>query len=610
MCGLAGMVGTRRSVEGTGVVERMVEKLRHRGPDGQGVANFDACAVLGHTRLSIVDLVSGAQPMVSADKRLAVTFNGEIYGYRDLKKSLSYPFRTGSDTEVLLALYEKHGRNMMHRLPGMFAFAIWDRLEKTLFCARDRFGEKPFYFAWTPQGDFLFASEIKAILATGLVDRKIRIDSLAYYLWQNHVRPDATIYSGIHVLPPAHWLMLRNGKMETGRYWDFPEVDREMDFQEAAQRFAGLMSSAVERQLVADVPVSGFLSSGLDSTTIMALAAQSPNPPKAFSFDFKTGDSEADIAENSCQKYGLEFQRIEVEHHDPADILGRLADVYDEPFADSSAIPTYLISQAASRFAKVALTGDGGDEMAGGYDYFYQPLLDFRLAKFFGGQEGAVQMFASVLWKTGFRDSAAGVFKFSERIREFRDCNGLAEALLNRRQCFSRSEIGRFLPGLEYWHEHGKLSKRGGMEEIFRCDIEGYMAGQILVKTDRASMAHGLELRAPFLDVDVANFLLSLPPEFKIARGRSKAILREAFSGLWTKSVSSAPKRGFDSPLHEWFLGKGLQKMINERLKDPQSRIWKILHTRNPEAVLVGRSNQQIFTLLCLAVWLDSSGTI
>jgi asparagine synthase (glutamine-hydrolysing) len=609
MCGIAGLVSPGYFPEAMGVVERMVAKLRHRGPDGNGVVRLGANAVLGHARLSIVDLESGAQPMSSPDRKLAVTFNGEIYGYRELKARQDYPFRTESDTEVLLALYNRHGKDMVRHLPGMFAFAIWDAGTHTLFCARDRFGEKPFYFVKTSEGGFLFASEIKAILASGLVDPVVEMGSVAHYLWQNHIPSSASVYSNIHVLPPAHSLILHKGKLEIRRYWNFPEVDEGIDPVEAAERFSELLQNAVRKQLVADVPVSGFLSAGLDSTTIMALASKAPNPPKAFSFDFQTGDSEADTAENSSARYGLDFQRIEIERHDPAELLETLVEVYDEPFADSSAIPTYLISRAASRYAKVALTGDGGDEMTGGYDYFYQPLLDFNTCKRLEKIGKQVHQFAALLWRLGFQKRAARTFQIGERIGEFRNHKGIPEALLGRRACFTPAQVKRLL------RNHGKFDFQpaGGasgdrtLDAVFRCDIEGYMAGQILVKTDRASMAHGLELRSPFLDVEVAEFLLGLPARLKIVKGRSKWILREAFESLWSASVSKGPKRGFDSPLEVWLQGSGFQKLIWERLRDPRSRIWTILAPENLEVTLQNLTPQQTYNLLNLSIWMEKN---
>jgi asparagine synthase (glutamine-hydrolysing) len=384
MCGIAGIIQTEGGVDFTGHVNQMVAVLKHRGPDGSGVLKVGTHGTLGHARLSIVDLEAGAQPMKNRDGRLAITFNGEIYGYRELRKQFDYPYSTESDTEVILAMYQKSGENMIRSLPGMFSFAIWDDRHRILFCARDRFGEKPFYYALTSSGDFIFASEINAILASGLIEPVLDLESLAHFLRKSYVHPQKTIYSNIFTLPPAHSLTFRDGKVVVRKYWEFPRSESIFSLDDAAERLGELLRNALKKQLVADVPVSGFLSSGLDSTTIMALATEENPNLTAFSFDFENENSEADIAENSAKRYGLKFHRLQVGHFDPAEILEKTISIYDQPFADSSSIPTFLISKAASEFTIVALTGDSGDELLGGYNYFYKPLLRFDEAKRWG----------------------------------------------------------------------------------------------------------------------------------------------------------------------------------------------------------------------------------
>jgi asparagine synthase (glutamine-hydrolysing) len=275
MCGIAGIVNSHGlDASARSRVGRMVESLRHRGPDGSGVEVPGSCAVLGHARLAIVDLAGGAQPMRSSDGKITVTFNGEIYGYRGLRAATAYPYATESDTELLLAMYAAAGPEMVRRLPGMFAFAIWDDREKSLFGARDRFGEKPFYYALTHDGSFVFASEIKAILASGLVDPVLDLESVAHFLQKSYVHPHRTIYANVSTLPPGHCLTFREGKVSVEKYWTLPELRGRMSLEDAAEELGRLLRAAVAKQLVADVPVSGFLSSGLDSTTIMAIAAE------------------------------------------------------------------------------------------------------------------------------------------------------------------------------------------------------------------------------------------------------------------------------------------------------------------------------------------------
>ena len=335
----------------------------------------DTC-IFGHVRLSIVDLGSGQQPMLSSDKNEAIVFNGEIYGYKDIKKSLGdYAFATNSDTEIILALYKRYGHDLVDKLPGMFSFALWDERKKELFCARDRFGEKPFYYAYGTGGELVFASEIKSILASGLIEPKIDAGSVAHYLKHLYVNPYKTIYSNIFVLPPAHTLAYSDGKLTIRRYWQPPAIDNNIGLEEAARKFKDLFSKAVASQLVADVPVGAFLSGGIDSSSVVAIASQYQKKLKTLSFHFKDGINELPFAREIAAKYGTEHIELFDRDHDIGTLLLKMNDIYDEPFADSSNIPTYLISKLAREHVKVVLTGDGGDELLGGYASWYRPFL-------------------------------------------------------------------------------------------------------------------------------------------------------------------------------------------------------------------------------------------
>lgn len=609
MCGIAGIVCSAELVDQTVNVHRMVDALRHRGPDGHGITKIGPRATLGHARLSIVDLEAGAQPMKSRDGRLLITFNGEIYGYRELRNQLEYPYATESDTEVILAMYQKSGEDMIRSLPGMFSFAIWDEREHTLFCARDRFGEKPFYYALTSKGDFVFASEIKGILASGLVEPVLDLDSVAHFLRKSYVHPHKTIYSNIFTLPPAHCLTFRQGQVVVRKYWQFPKIELGISLDDAASRLAELLRKAVKKQLVADVPVSGFLSSGLDSTTIMALAAQQGCGLTAFSFDFENAHSEADIAEKSAKRYGLNFQRLKVGQFDPVEILQKTINIYDEPFADSSSVPTYLISKAASEFTKVALTGDGGDELLGGYDYFYRPLLRFEEAKRWGSNQHFVYLVAKILWRLRIKQAGLSLFDLGDKMPALREHQDIWQALSERRSVFSATEIQVLMArnGCKIaTHPTPNFSTKRCMEDVFLYDIETYMAGQILVKTDRASMANGLELRAPFLDVEFAQFALSLPASLKISSSKSKIVLREAFHSLWNDEVSSNRKRGFESPIHDWIKTARFLELIESCLLNRNRKIYSFINLDLKDA-LSHFKPQQIYNLLVLSMWMEGN---
>jgi asparagine synthase (glutamine-hydrolysing) len=588
----------------------MVDALRHRGPDGLGILEIGSHAVLGHARLAIVDLAGGAQPMRSRNGRHAVTFNGEIYGYRELRAATEYPYATDSDTEVLLAMYANAGSKMARGLPGMFAFAIWDDQEKSLFCARDRFGEKPFYYTLTPGGDFVFASEIKSILASGLLHPVLDAESVAHFLQKSYVHPHRSIYSNVSVLPPGHCLIYRDGKVSVEKYWGFPRLRGGISLEEAGEELGRLLRAAVAKQLVADVPISGFLSSGLDSTTIMAIAAENNPDLTAFSFDFEGADSEADIAERSAKRYGLNFQRLRIGDFDPVEILHKTISIYDEPFADSSSIPTYLISQAAAEYTKVALTGDGGDELLGGYDFQYRALLRIDESKAWGGNRALVYLAAKILWKLRFRAASMGLSELGDRMPFFWGCEERWQALAGMRATCSFNGLQRLLgpsglyPGAG--HPDPSFERQRPMEDALFYDTETYMAGQILVKIDRASMANGLELRAPFLDVEFAEFALSLPANLKISRTSSKIVLRQAFEAVWNEEVATNYKRGFGSPIEKWLRTPGFRSLIEDYLVRPNRKIHEIVRYAPPSNS--GNYPAPLtYNLLVLSLWMEQN---
>jgi asparagine synthase (glutamine-hydrolysing) len=354
MCGISGIVG-KKSEQYSNAMHAMAQALHHRGPDGSAVYFFENCA-LGHNRLSIVDLATGEQPMITPDKNRGIVFNGEIYGYKEIKEALQkeFHFKTASDTEVILALYQKYGEKLPEHLPGMFAFAIWDDEKQKLFCARDRFGEKPFYYAWGEGGEFIFASEIKAILATGLVKPVIDRGSLVHYLRHLYVEPGKSIYKNIFVLPPAHYLIAHNGDVVVGRYWQLPVVDEKIGVDEAVDKFKILLKQAVERQLVADVPVGAFLSGGLDSTTIVSLASGLKQGISTYSFGFGDSINELPFAREAAAKYKTTHLELQAGAFDLAELFVEMQNIYDEPFADSSNIPTYLIAKLAREHTNIA----------------------------------------------------------------------------------------------------------------------------------------------------------------------------------------------------------------------------------------------------------------
>lgn len=574
----------------------MVAAMRHRGPDSQGVHNFGSC-VLGSARLSIVDVEGGQQPILSADGQAGVTFNGAIYGFRQLKSAIGpYPFKTETDTEVVLALYARYGDDFLSHLPGMFGFALWDERRRVLTCARDRFGEKPVYYAYGSGGEFLVASEIKSLLASGLIQPVLSRSALSHYLQRLHVHPTQTIYENVHVLPPAHRLRFSAGRLEVSRYWEPPAVLEKVTLPEATERFRDLLDVAVQKQLVADVPVGVLLSGGVDSSTVTSVASRYQQGVRTFSFGFKEGvDDELPFARGMAERHHTNHHELTDHNADIPGLLNRMQEIYDEPFGDSSNIPTFLICRFARQHVTVALGGDGADELLGGYLFWSRHLLDpatpapgdtsillraisgvRRLARFLG---------------VGVRASSGSPL-VRRYAREFRVCFTPQE----------RRQIG-IAEDAEDLIDYGRY-RTGRVSDMLRFDAELYLPGDILVKTDRASMANGLELRAPFLDLDVAGFCLSLPDRLKVDGEREKLLLRSAYEDSWTPEIRGRSKQGFGAPMTEWLRSDRLSELKHDILGDRNHSIFDLLDFEGVQT-FIERNNQQTWSLLVLALWMS-----
>lgn len=605
MCGIVGIIAADSRKYQTHI-DSMVTSIAHRGPDGNGVYFFDNCA-LGHSRLSIVDLQTGHQPMIS-DKGIGITFNGEIYGFREIRDSLkNYHFRTLSDTEVIVALYETYGRKFIDHLQGMYAFAIWDSNRDLLISARDRFGEKPFYYALGRNGEFIFASEIKAIIATGLIDPVIDMQSVRHYMRYLYVPPSETIYNNIYTLPPAHSLYYdyRTRKLVVERYWDLPVGESDILLEEAIDIFKSLLGKAIEKQLVADVPVGVFLSGGLDSTTIAALASIYSPRIQTFSFGFENSISELPFARQVANKYQTEHVELVDGDVDIGALLMTMQDVYDEPFADSSNIPTYLISKLAKQHCKVILTGDGGDELFGGYDSWYKPLLYMEK----NNNNIILSSFLRILLKS-YRimklDYNPSWEYYVEGDIYRRRHKTIVNAHAAQHAYFSDEELNNFGLPQKNIKLYQDIKCNNTVDDAFRFDIGNYMAGDILVKIDRSSMANGLELRAPFLDVDFASFCIGLPQRLKITEKSSKIILREAYSDMWPEDIGKRSKQGFGGPVKKWLLLDTVRDLKEQYLNNRQRRIFSLLSFKETRDV-VKADNYKTWILLVLSLWMDKN---
>ena len=598
MCGITGIVAKNSKNYGDSL-NKAIFSLKHRGPDANGTHFFDNCA-LGHTRLSIVDLSTGAQPMLSDGDKLGITFNGEIYGYKDIKKELNnYNFKTTSDTEVILSLYEKYGENMMDKLPGMFSFAIWDEKKQSLFCARDRFGEKPFYYCLGKNNELIFASEIKAIIATGLIQPILDKESLIDYIKHLYVNPNKTIYKNIYTLPPAHFLTFKKGTINVERYWQLPETNEKISLSNAKKTFKELLNKAVSKQLIADVPVGAFLSGGLDSTTVVDVASKLKPNLQTFSFGFGESINELPFAKLVAQKYNTDHKELQSGEYDLASLFVEMQEIYDEPFADSSNIPTYLISKAAKKYNKVVLTGDGGDELFGGYTSWYKPV-------YYMSQNLIFQIFNIIksaiifIFKPTRKNKVDLYYRVKGFINKILFRNPL-DIHIKKNTYFTDEELDKLLT---YKKIEPELSKKTSLNDVIKFDILNYMPGDILTKIDRASMANGLELRSPFLDVDFASFCISLPSRLKINNKEDKVILRETFSNEWPKEIRNRSKQGFGAPIKEWLELPSFIVLKEKYLKDSKQKIFDIVDFNQTQKIIV-KNNYQTWVLLVLSIWLE-----
>ena len=627
MCGIAGIIGTYAR-ERQELLPGMLEAIRHRGPDGRGVDVFDHAA-LGHVRLSIVDLMNGKQPMRDAAGSLSVVFNGEIYGYRELKQQLAYPFRTTCDTEVLLALYRAYGKDMLTHLPGMFAFALWDERAQTLFCGRDRFGEKPFFYAWGRNGEFIFASEIKAILATGLVEPELDFGQLHQYLCYSYIYPTKTIYKNIYTLPPAHRLIWRDGRVDVASYWSLPAIRQDIGEAEAVEKFRFLFQQAVRRQLVADVPVCAFLSGGLDSGSVVAAAAQMVPQLTTIAFGYEGAINELAQARTMAERYGTNHIELSDSDFDLVELMDTMQWFYDEPMADTASIPAYLIARAARTYAKVVLTGDAGDEILGGYDFRYRTILYMNRwkGKDTKWDELLLHVYYRMFWhwraflrRHGWYSKDPTVQLSEPRYHDIfirqRAYQWMKEGdydvvrLLRDKNCYVRPEVVASVesfaaPAPDYWITDG-FAPDNDPDNALRLDQLEYLPGNGMRKTDRTTMAVSLESRTPFLDVDLAEFCISLPFSLKVREREEKYVLRKAMEDAWTKQVRHSTKNGFGAPVGRWMRQTRFRDLEGRYLGDRNRKMFDVIDYDAVQRLRDARREEfLIWELLVLSMWFE-----
>jgi asparagine synthase (glutamine-hydrolysing) len=593
MCGIAGAAWTDAGrALGEAGLRAMMDRIAHRGPDDSGVYR-DAHAALGFRRLSIVDVAGGHQPLSNEDGSVWVVFNGEIYNFPALRRRLEargHTLRSLGDTEVLVHLYEDEGAAMFPLLRGMFALAVWDAPRRTLTLARDRLGQKPLVYRHDGRR-VTFASELKALLALpeGEVPRRVDPLALDRYLTFGYVPHPRTILRGVYKLPPAHYAVWHDGRLALERYWD-PDWNREAEAPpgEDVARLRETLTDAVREQMVADVPLGAFLSGGVDSTVVAGLMQRASGRPVrtfAIGFDDPAFD-ETRYAELAARHLGTEHHTFRVTPR-AWEALPALAQQFDEPFADSSAVPTWYVSRETRRSVTVALTGDAGDELFGGYDRYRAVALAGLIDRLPGGPRAVLcgPVARALPRSTRAKSALRRVKRMLEGVAEpaetrYMQWVGLfgepqrvalyADGWLDALAAAGAAEPGEADPASVLARAFAAAPKRDPVTRAMVADVLTYLPGDLLVKVDMASMAHGLECRGPFLDHRVVELALALPlgRKLRLRGGRSKVVLKQAFADLLPPEIRTRPKMGFGVPIDRWFRGE-LRDELRAVLLDP-----------------------------------------
>src|SRR5262245_46858633 len=611
MCGIAGIV----RADGRPVLEReiraMCGAMTHRGPDEEGVYLGDGVG-LGMRRLSIIDLENGRQPVSNEDGTVWVVFNGEIYNYRELRSLLvrrGHVFRTGSDTEVIVHLYEDFGSKAVSYLSGMFAFGVWDQRRRQLLLARDRLGIKPLYYT-EAGGDLVFASELKPILQLPEVGRTLNWEGVSHLFTFLATAPSQSIVDGVRKLEPARMAMASPGKgLRIERYWDLSfETDERATEQELVERLRLLLTAAVSRHQISDVPIGAFLSGGIDSSAVVAAMARlSSDRVKTFSIGFvESGYDELSYARRVARVFGTDHHEL-ILKPDAVQVIEDLAWYLDEPFGDTSAIATYIVAKLAAEHVRVVLTGDGGDELFAGYDKY---LVEQR--------ERAYDRVPAVIRKT--LAAVGSVMPEGMPGRRFLRHLGLdgSRRYLHASTLFHADEMRRLFRGealeqlsiREPWAESLSHLRKDGCDWISAaqyCDLNNYLPLDVLTKVDRMTMAHSIEARPPLLDHHIVEFAAKVPASLRLRGGTTKYLFKQAMRGTLPDEIIDRPKHGFAVPLAAWFRGE-LSGFARDLLLSDRCRHRGLFNPRHIEHLL--RLNErgrdvslQLWTVASFELW-------
>jgi asparagine synthase (glutamine-hydrolysing) len=621
MCGIAGFVSKdshRDTREARAALDRMCRVIAHRGPDDQGMIVNDRVAQ-GMRRLSIIDLAGGHQPMSGCDAAVTIVFNGEIYNYRDLQRELEshgHRFKTHSDTETIVHAYEEFGARCVGQLRGMFAFAIWDARERELFIARDRAGKKPLYYSITAGGTLMFGSELKSLREHPEFRGEISLDALDAYLTFGYVPDPLTIFRNVHKLPPGHHLTFKDGHEHVERYWDFPYAEPQQNpvrsEAECLDELRALLDEAVRLRLESEVPLGAFLSGGVDSSTVVGLMSRHASQPvKTFSIGFHEDSyNELKYARIAAQRFGTDHHEFIVTP-DICEIVDDLVWHFDEPFADSSAIPTYMVSKLARQHVTVALSGDGGDELFAGYTRY---ALDRKRSGFANlprvVRQGLMQPLGRSLpygaWGRNYLHNVAldPLDRYIEDVSVFTRLNKPALYTEDFRRRLGQSETA------EHFREIAMRARAGdALDPLLYLDSKTYLPGDILTKVDRMSMAVSLEARVPLLDHKLIEFVCTrIPASMKMKGLDTKHIFKRAVRDLVPAEILDRPKQGFGIPIDQW-INQQLRQRVRGTLSEPRTMQRGYIEPRYVKLLLDeherGRRDHatELWTLFMLELW-------
>jgi asparagine synthase (glutamine-hydrolysing) len=594
MCGIVGIFDTRgaRAID-PALLKRMNETQHHRGPD-EGDIYTEPGVGFGHRRLSVIDIAAGQQPMFNAAGDVGVVFNGEIYNYRELTAELTklgYQFRTNSDTETVVHAWEAWGEDMVHHLRGMFAIAVWDRTKQTMFMARDHMGVKPFFYAVLPDGMFIFGSELKSLRAHPGLPREIDVRAVEDYFAYGYVPEPKTIYAGARKLAPGFCLTVRIGQPvpEPRQFWDVPfKMHDKMTEADAAGELASRVREAVQSQLKADVPLGAFLSGGVDSSAVVAMMANLTKEPVntcSIAFNDKAFD-ESEYAGVVAQQYKTNHHVETVDTDDYA-LLDTLAGLYDEPYADSSAIPTYRVCQLARKRVTVALSGDGGDENLAGYRRYKLTMAEDAvrskipgpvrrgvfgpLGRYYPKADWAPRVFrAKTTFESLARDLVEGYFHGVSIMSDAMRARLFSDNFRQRLQGYRAVDVMR--------GHAANAPTDDPLSMIQYLDMKTYLPGDILTKVDRASMAHALEVRVPLLDHELVEWISGLSSSIKLKNGEGKYIFKKSMERYLPHDILYRRKQGFAVPLASWFRGP-LRQRVRDSLLGPNLAATGIFNT-------------------------------